>query len=90
MGQAKSDGGQLIWEVEIMRPDENFGRPVTVVETVAVPAVEEPALLPMTLVAFIGLSVTVNPRKSGGLSVRWQADQVEAAAVQGNRRSASD
>lgn len=89
-GQAKSDGGQLIWEVEITREDERWGAPVTLVERVTVPAVEQPVLLKGSPLSFIGLIVTVNPGKSGGLSVRWQADQLEAAAVPGNRRNASD
>lgn len=91
VGQAKTESGQPIWAIEILRPELSFGRLSTAVEQVAVPGgAEPPVVQPMTPIAFRGLVVTVNARRNGGLSVRWEAEAIDLPAAQGNRRNASD
>lgn len=84
-GQARSDGGALLWQVEVIRRDQNFGADVTVVEMVTVPGAEAPRVPAMQPVRFSALHVQVTPRRTGGLSVRWDAESLATPVAKGGQ-----
>lgn len=84
------DTGMPLWNVEVLYQQSSYGRVSSVTAMVAVGAVDEPAVAPLTMVQFIGLRVEVRVNKAKALVETWAADGLAAAvtAAKGSRSGA--
>lgn len=76
--QARDEAtGMPLWEVEIVRQVESFGRLSTVTAKIQVQSQEEPRPRVFTPITFEGLVVSVRVNKAGALVEYWSAESVK-------------
>lgn len=85
----EADTGMPLWNVEVLYQQSSYGRVSSVTAMVAVGAVDEPAVSPLTVVQFTGLRVEVRVNKAKALVEAWAADGLvgAVAAAKGPRSS---
>jgi len=81
-GQGKDAHGTPLWEIEVLRKDTAFGRPVTLTERVTAPSQTAPTFTQYEPIGhrFVGLVVDVFVGKSG-LGIRWTAASISSPAA---------